>query len=306
MVEGSHLWGRIGPKAVVCGAIAVAFVTALSLGGASGAPPSAPKLSLLPPPQLSGPRTVEISESNRYLFLEDGRDYVVRMPDTPFSMPGGISIVGGRNVVIVGGEIFDDTPIRDGEPYNLAYGIFLQDQTGTVHLEGLWIHGRGIGQAIVMSQTKGATVQVVNSLLAPLHPVGYVHTDGIQTYAGPWRLRLNNVTIRTAGVGIQTQPHELGAVPVDRWAYRRVNVVQTTRDAYALWKAAGHGGWWRQIHEDLWVRNLGNYAWPTPRHWNPGGPAMVEGSPIRKGVPPKGSYVQARWVGLSYVPPRRG
>jgi hypothetical protein len=237
----------------------------------------------------------------RRLELDPARDYIVRMPME--ALKGGLSIIGGRNVVIVGGEIFDDTPISSSAPVEHAYGLYLENQTGTVHLEGLWIHGRGIGQALVLAQWAGATVQVQSSRLAAMHPVGHVHTDGIQSWAGPRKLRLRDVTIRTAGVGLQTQPHQFQPVVIDWWEYRRVNIVQTTDDAYALWKSVGKGAWWRQIHEDLWVRNLGNYAWPSARDWNPGGGSRIEGQAIKRGLPPRGDFVKAGRVGVEYERP---
>lgn len=302
--EGSRRLEWIGRPFIVGGLLVLAGATvtvtiALASGVVAPSPSPPPPLT---PPTLSEPETVEITATNRYLFLDPGRDYVVKMPAEPFSVPGGISIVGGRNVVIIGGEIYDDTPISPSESADQAYGLFLEDQTGTVHLEGLWIHGRGIGQALVLDQAAGATVQVQTSRLAALHPVGHVHTDGIQTWNGPKRLRLRNVTIRTAGVGLQTQPHTFQAIPIDWWEYRRVNVVQMTRDAYALWKGSGQGTWWREIHKDFWVKNLGNLAWPSRSYWNPGGPAAVEGDMLKKGLPPKGDFVQARVVGLAYKP----
>ena len=36
-----------------------------------------------------------------------------------------------------------------------------------------------------MDESQGATVQLERSRFETLHPVGYVHTDGIQTWAGP-------------------------------------------------------------------------------------------------------------------------
>jgi hypothetical protein len=241
------------------------------------------------------------ASGSRRLELDPGRDYIVLMPSEP--LKGGLTIVGGRNIEIVGGEIVDETPISPSASVSSAYGLYLENQTGTVHLEGLWIHGRGIGQALVLAEWAGATVQVQSSRFAALHPVGHVHTDGIQSWAGPTRLRLRDVTIRTAGVGIQTQPNQFQPVSIDWWEYRRVNIVQMTKAAYALWKSAGKGTWWREIHEDLWVRNLGNYAWPSAREWNPGGNARIEGQSIKRGLPPGGDFVQARRVGIGYERP---
>ena len=300
--EGSRRRHWSGRTIAVAG-VTVVVTAAVGLALAYGAvAPSQTPVPALSSPALTDPTTVQISDTNRRLFLEADRDYVVRMPSTAFTVPGGISIVGGRNVVIVGGEIYDNTPIATGEPYDLAYGLYLEGQTGTVHVEGLWIHGRGIAQALVLAQFAGATVQVQSSLLESLHPVGYAHTDGIQSWGGPNRLRLRNVTIRTAGVGIQVQPHTFEAVAIARWEYRRVNVVQTTKDAYALWKGSGHGAWWREFHEDLWVKPLGATAWPSKALWSPGS-GGVEGKPMYIGIPPGGDFVKPKSVGVAYKRP---
>jgi len=246
---------------------------------------------------------VSASNANAILFLDSSRDYVVHMPPTPITAEGGVSIVGGRNVVLIGGEIFNDTPIGASESVDKAYGLYLKSQTGTVHIEGLWIHGRGIGQALVLDQGAGATIQAQRSRFETLHPVGNVHTDGIQTWRGPYRLKLSQVTIRTAGVGIQTMPHQFGPVKIDAWEYRRVNVEQTTSDAYALWKGAHAGGWWKEIHESLWVKNLGYVAWPNASDWNPSGSAMVEGEQFNQGAPPAGDFVPDGSAGAGYKSP---
>ncbi len=252
------------------------------------------------PPELTAPSTITVSNDNSRLFLADGKDYVLKLPSSPLTAKGGLWVVGGRNVVIVGGEIAANEPIDSSSEISDAYGLYLKNQTGTVHVEGLWIHGRGIGQAIVLDEGEGATVQVVRCRLEPLQPVGRVHTDAIQTFRGPFRLRLSNVTIKTAGVGLQTMPHQFGPIRLGSWEYRRVDIEQTTPDAYALWKAPHAGGYWREVHEDFWVANLGYLASPDEQHWNPGGPARVTGHEMRIGRPPNGDFVPAASVGIGY------
>jgi hypothetical protein len=292
-------------------AVAVAATLMLVLVGASSATfphrlvraPHVPAAATLywPSPTLSHPTTIKVTNDNTRLILEPDKDYVIQMPPTPVTSEGGVWLVGGRNIVMVGGEIFNDTPIADGTETDLAYGLYLKDQTGTVHLEGLWIHGRGIGQAVVLSENNGATVQLQHSRLETLHPVGYVHTDGIQSWSGPRRLRLFDVTIVTAGVGLQTQPHQFGPQTIDTWEYRRLNIRQTTAAAYALWKEPAAGGWWREIHEDIWVRNRGYLAWPNLAYCNPGGKGRVEGTRLNLGVPPGGDFVPEGSVGVGYA-----
>ena len=202
----------------------------------------------------------------------------------------------------MGGEIYYNTPMATGEPYDLAYGLYLEGQTGTVHVEGLWIHGRGIAQALVLAEFAGEDCAGAEL------PAGNTASGRVRAYGrdpvlgGPNRLRLRNVTIRTAGVGIQVQPHTFEAVAIDRWEYRRVNVVQTTNDAYALWKGSGHGAWWREFHEDLWVKPLGATAWPSKALWSPGS-GGVEGKPMYIGIPPGGDFVKPKSVGVAYKRP---
>ena len=45
----------------------------------------------------------------------------------------GLTIEGGRNVVLVGGEIHHGQPISSASSNR---GLYLVDQTGTVHVEG--------------------------------------------------------------------------------------------------------------------------------------------------------------------------
>ncbi|MEO5575151.1 MAG: hypothetical protein ABIR67_11945, partial [Gaiellaceae bacterium] len=220
------------------------------------------------PPALTDPTTILVSNSSSTVHLDSSRDYVILMPSTPLTAEGGLSLVGGRNLIIRGGEIHNDSPIASGESVDKAYGLYLKSQTGTVHLEGLWIHGRGIGQALILDQGNGATIQMQQTRLETLHPVGNVHTDGIQTWRGPHRLKLSNVTIKTAGVALQTMPHQYEPVAIDSWEYRNTNVEQLTGDAYALWKGDHAGGWWRETHTNFWVKNLGHLAWPDASYWN--------------------------------------
>jgi hypothetical protein len=249
---------------------------------------------------------ISVSNANARLYLEAGKDYVVAMPDSPLTVPGGLWVIGGRNVVVVGGEISNDTPIASPTSYDAAYGLYLRNQTGTVHLEGLWIHGRGIGQALVLDQGAGATVQIQRSRFETLHPVGYVHTDGIQSWRGPYVLKIDHLTIQTAGVGIQVQPRQYSQERLGTWEWHHINIVQQTGDAYALWKNSDI--WWRIDQSDLYVRNLGYLAWanvdnaPTGwSRWNPGADAPITGEAWKVGLRPEGDFVPASAVGIGYA-----
>jgi hypothetical protein len=259
------------------------------------------------PPSLTAPVTINVTNANSKLYLNAGQDYVVNMPSTPLTVSGGLWLIGGRNVVVVGGEIRNDSEdISSTAQVDAHYGVYLKNQTGTVHLEGLWIHGVGIGQAIVTDEPQ-ATVQVENCRLESLHPVTqWIHTDGIQSWRGPYELNLYNDTVQTAGVALQVQPRQYTDVALGTWQWHNVNVVQQTSDAFALWKNSGTGGtWWPIDQSGLYVKNLGYLAWSDQNDfsmtkWNPGGGAPITGSPWTLGLRPGGDYVTSGAAGTSY------
>ena len=63
------------------------------------------------PPELSKPRTIDVTNQNHTFALEAGHDYIIRLPSTPLTAKHGLVLIGGRNVVIIGGEIRQDDPI---------------------------------------------------------------------------------------------------------------------------------------------------------------------------------------------------
>jgi hypothetical protein len=273
-------------------------------GGGSGALKWAP-------PILSNPITVNISNSNHSPSLNAGQDYIIKMPTTPLTAKGGLILNGGRNIVIFGGEIYNNTPTL-----NVAdnYGISLFNQTGTVHIEGLYIHGTGIGQGFLFgyqSSTARPIVQIERTRIESLHTVSNeIHTDGIQSYGGPTNLKVYELTISTNGVGIQVQPHDASSTPVGQWEWHRINVVQNTADAYALWKNYEDPQNWPFVQSELWVRNLGNLAWAEVdnypvgwNRWNPGGGWPISGEAWHVGLRPEGDYVPQSAVGLNYTSP---
>ena len=73
-------------------------------------------------------------------MLDPAKDYIVRLPAT--KKTGGTVLVGGHNVVIVGGAItVPETISTDTE----RRGIYIKGATGTVHIEGVLIDHSGGG-----------------------------------------------------------------------------------------------------------------------------------------------------------------
>ena len=128
----------------------------------------------------------------------------------------------------------------------------------------------------------------------------------------PQPLLVNELTIKTAGVGLQTQARQYGNVAVAGWEYRHVDIEHLTPDAYALWKDTSYG-WWPEAHQDFWLKTNPNHvaagvhsAWAGGNDWNgwnPGGGKGVTGEWINLGLPPGGDFVPAASIGTRYVSP---
>jgi hypothetical protein len=234
---------------------------------------SAPALAWSPP-ALNSPITVEVTEANAQLHLDSTRDYLIRLPaGRPLSVEGGLWLIGGHNVVVQGGEI--SVPWNDGGP-DRKYGVFAKNQTGTLHLEGLLLHGPGLAVGIALDQGAGATVQVQNTRVEVTHPLtDAVHPDVMQTWRGPYILRIDRLTGITTSGGLKFQPHEYDVQRLGTWDLQNINL---SGGQYILWKndwslqTGGHVGFWKERRQNFWVRPDRSWGWayPDEAHWSAG------------------------------------
>jgi hypothetical protein len=260
---------------------------------------------------------------------------------------GTVYTYGGRNLVFVGGEVnLDGKEKPCGQFVNEnVIGLQIQAHAGVCHLEGLWLHGKGMAQGLVVWAGNGkwqSTVRLQNCRLESLEKVAGngAHSDAIQLYAGPNRLELYNVTLRSRGPCLQLQTYDLAAagmpVPAGHH-FERVNCEQLDQagncpdhrppgGAYALWKGlknAGGRAAWPAHNADCWIDcanatslQYGYTAWadgfnggsddPHWGGWNPPGQSiwagLITGEAWRFGSPPGGDYVPAGTVGMGYQP----
>ena len=256
-----------------------------------------PKLAWKPP-ALTDPQTVRPTASDRTLELDPGRDYRVDMPDEPLSGPGGLSITGGRNVVLIGGTI--DIALNGAEPAITARrGLFLQGQTGTVHVEGLLIRGRDLSEGIDLDQRAGATVQLQNIRVEGVHALDEKHfsdnhPDVVQTWAGPAELRVDRLTGSTDYQGFFLHPTQFIREPPRLFDLRHVEIEGGPTSQYLLWQAAP----FPLDIADVWIRPArgrppAQTLWPAPEAWRG----------VRTGAPPGGDFVPAGVAGADYAPP---
>ncbi len=255
------------------------------------------------PPELEDPERVEITEDNRSLELEDDQDYELVMPDEPMEAPGGVVVIGGRNVVLIGGEIsVPDTGETEG---GAIRGLFLKDQTGTVHVEGVAFTGEGLKEGINLDQREGAIVQLQNLRLGTVSGTeeGH-HADVIQVWAGPAELRVDGLTGSTNYQGFFLLPNQFGEQPEpELFDLRRIDLTGEDGTGYLLWRDEAD---WPVKTSDVWVSPPGGeddretFLWPREE--------ASDGSweDVQVGTPPGGSFVPEGVAGVGYESPGYG
>ncbi len=140
------------------------------------------------PPLLTNPVTYRVSGTPTTITAAPGQDSLVR-----FAGPVNKRLIlqGGRNWVIIGGEINIDRPWENLDDRN---AILVKDATGVVHIEGVFMHGSYINDGI-KACASDATFQIENDRIVDLLGTltGY-HADVIQPYCGFRELRVDGLS----------------------------------------------------------------------------------------------------------------
>lgn len=162
-----------------------------------GSPAQAQEPLTWSPPALKNPITIEITNRSEpvlsfctswdgpYGCVSDEQDYVLRLPDEPLTY--GLTVNGGRNIVIIGGEIV--IPWQGENPDIPSRTMLkLKASTGIVHIEGLLGRGDDISEGIQIA-APDAIVQIQNVRIEGIHARDQVeftdnHPDIIQTWGG--------------------------------------------------------------------------------------------------------------------------
>ena len=196
------------------------------------------------PPVLVAPETVVVGPGHRSLKLDPTRDFTVVLPEGPVDLGGGVTLDGGRNVVVIGGLI--TIPPRDRVPSDLARrGLYLKGQRGTVHVEGVHITG-DVSDGINLDEREGATVQIENVWIDRVHGGAETHhADVLQTWAGPQVLRIDRLRATTEYQGLFLLPNQLwkAGPPPEEVTIRQSLVTMAPGSGYALWLPERHPGW---------------------------------------------------------------
>ena len=250
------------------------------------------------PPNLEDPTVVEVTNANSKLKLDTARDYVIRMPARPLTAAGGLVIEGGHDLVLIGGEV--RIPWQGRKPVeNSRRGLYLKNQTGTVHVEGLALGGRDISEGINLDQRAGGVVQLQNIRVDGVHArdqraFSDNHPDVLQTWGGPRVLRVDGLTGSSDYQGLFLHPQQFGGPRPRGFDLRNVDIRGTGTARYLLWQATP----FKLSTRNVWAsggagRPWTQTVWPSPSYW----------PSVRSGRPPSGAFVGRNAAGIGYESP---
>lgn len=200
------------------------------------------------PPTLTSPTTITPTDEQGKITLAAGKDYIIKLPTTkPWKNTRGLWVEGGRNVVIIGGQVDvgagyfagGSGPGVQANGYVRRAAYFLS-QTGTVHLEGVKFSSSSgaLSEGINISAAL-AKVQVQNVAIAtPL--VGTKdanHADCLQSWNGPVSLKVDGFSCTTGYQGMFLNAHDTSSASVvaNDWELANVEIVGTSAAKYILW-----------------------------------------------------------------------
>jgi hypothetical protein len=291
------------------------------------------------------PKTITLCDCNLWggviiVKLADGQDYILK---DPVILHHRVEIVGGHNVVWIGGDIRPTSWIGIGAIKLQHVGV----GGGTVHLEGIYIGGvlddaiEG-GEYANLSKPSGtladATLQVENIRAGPLSGDSKLeHQDCIQQYGG-WRdLRVDHFTCRSPFQGFYL-PWEDGASNnqgvLSHWDIRNANLYDLSPSSGSTFQTLIHfgdkngnfdatthkqRGNLSNVYLDATQRTCNQETYPNSGTTSTGGIAVHSTvnsagtitwastwaipGHVTPGVPPGGDYVPSGVAGLGYISP---
>jgi hypothetical protein len=285
------------------------------------------------PPVLTNPTTIQVKNTGAVHYpisMDTSKDYIIKLP-TNEPLRGGLSLNGGRNIVLIGGEI--NIPDQGVNPTISNRRLLkTQNATGTVHIEGILARGADASEGIQLI-SQDTTIQIQNVRIEHIHARDQVnftdnHPDLIQVIAGPKELRVDKFTGSSDYQGIFIKP-ETTYSPAGKVTLKRVNVIGDPTARYLFWTTERVGSiTLDQFYSDVptqhpWgfrktiMPDVNTYAeprratiatdaqgreyatWPSMT-----GPTIT--GRVTEGLPPGGDFVPAGVAGFSYVSPGYG
>jgi hypothetical protein len=231
-----------------------------------------------PRPALVNPVTIDMTTARTYYNLDPARDYKLRLPPTVYDR-GGIVIEGGRNVTLIGGRI--SVPETGATTLGPRRGLLLNNQRGTMYVEGLVIDGAGLSEGIQMDQRYGATVRLQNNYVGTTRArdeAGFSdnHPDVLQTWAGPKLLQVDRLSGASDYQGLFLAPTQKCSTDAckpsttadRRWDLRNIDVRGTASARYLAWKEGAFPLNQREIYVTPAAgRSMAATLWPNVAAW---------------------------------------
>ncbi|HVS78815.1 MAG TPA: glycosyl hydrolase family 28-related protein [Candidatus Saccharimonadales bacterium] len=285
-----------------------------------GATPNTDELTWAPP-LLEDPTVINVSSS--WNNLDTDTDYILKLPsDSPLSVSGGLQIVGGRNVVLIGGEIEIPASADPGDASNLR-GMIIENSTGTVHIEGVRIYAEsgGILNEGIDIAAPDAIVQLQNIRIEHVSRPDIQHNDLVQPWGGVKELRIDKLTGSSDYQGLFLSGE--AGTPVQKAYLRRINIIgENVSPNYQqfVWfdpnNNTGEANF-DEIYIDLpsFQGGLGSGVWPQSNDdtypfvvADDGSGEWVPQANLRGKIKPAslltgGDFVPASVVGLDYASP---
>jgi hypothetical protein len=284
------------------------------------------------PPHLTDPQVIVLARGQTVTRMDPDKDYVIRLPREG---KGDTFLVGGRNVVIVGGHVSSG-----GEPtlWDVPEhrGIYIAGATGVVHIEGVLIDDVDVGKADGIDvAAPEAIVQIQNVRIVGLTGSQEEnHADVVQVWGGVKELRIDRLTGATDYQGLHVQP-ELAPNGPEIIKNTNVSSTSTTAGNWLAWLTTDSNTCETPARVELsevYVtprdgRSLGNSVWPPDRNANAAELRSSRGvrtcaselsadgtqlafpqlpqvsGVIKKGPPPGGDFVPDGVAGPDYVSP---
>jgi hypothetical protein len=271
------------------------------------------------PPPLVNPIRLTITSAHD-LQLDRTRDYILELPRHRSLVAGYgcIHIEGGHNIVLIGGACY--APRRLDPTEGTGRVFYIEGNTGTVHIEGLYAYGPGLTEGIDVFNSPNTVLQVENCRFQTIHNWGQrtIHSDLIQADSLA-ALRVDRFTGFSQVQGVFRD----GASPAPAGAdLRHVNItgVRGGTEGRLLWNGSGPLGPYALELSDVWILpfrgdSLGTSVWPgvdqswrlAPRLRSDASlewpfAARISGV-VHSGRPPGGDFVPAGVAGLAYVSP---
>jgi hypothetical protein len=276
------------------------------------------KLAWAPPP-LTNPLPLNVPSGGGWFKLDSTRDYIVKIGNV--GAVGGVVLEGGHNVVAIGGHITVPWAGASPGPY-ARRALYLKNQTGTVHVEGLLIDNQGgdLGEGIQIA-AQNAVVQIENVRITDIHArdeVGFTdgHPDIIQPMGGYRELRVDHLTGRSDYQGFFLKAES--GWSLGKTDLRSINLIALATAHYLFWQELATTpvtltGFWMDVSRSKYPlgwsvypdlgKPLGRQATLSSDgsyvYWKTSSITGV----IRKGAPSGGDFVPIGVAGTSYVSP---